>query len=365
MVQAVTPKPFQKILDASNQRQPVGKTEYVTEGHPEAKLLHHYLDQADIEKGLPLSKRVGKFQERHNAQLPAGGVPLKVDEKAGPKTLAALRESVAATKWKDSCPADTTDRAFLGLDQPTPKPSAPPPTGAVPAASVLSNPTDDSRRAQLEKALPVGERVRAMDGRVKDLQNRIAAYQPPMEDEAPAVLHTRNKLLAEAQGQQKKLQASEPYRAVDAYRSAAEQLKQAQGHRAMFDSDGDRAQRLADLEQKAKHVAELKAKAQPHLAPIEAREKALQDDVDALQRPYFVASRDHFKGKVAELQAELAALQSDPDYRDFTSKTKELSELSHHRNFSPIPRTDQELLNSQLRIEELQKQLERYKVSGR
>lgn len=133
----------------------------------------------------------------------------------------------------------------------------------------------------------------------------------------------------------------------------------------MFDSDGDRAQRLADLEQKAKHVAELKAKAQPHLAPIEAREKALQDDVDALQRPYFVASRDHFKGKVAELQAELAALQSDPDYRDFTSKTKELSELSHHRNFSPIPRTDQELLNSQLRIEELQKQLERYKVSGR
>ncbi len=350
------------MLNEANRHQLAGHANFVKDTTPESKILHRYLDDQKVPKDLPLDQRVTHFQESYNKSLPKGVEPLAVDGKAGPKTLEALRQRQSTTTWSDACPADPTDQAFLGNKAPTPNLNAPVPAGALPSASVLSQTTDDAKRAKLEAALPLGDRVRATDGKVKDLENTIAAYGGSGVANG-AALKKRDKLLADAKGAQKKFEESEPFKSVDTYRKAAAELKQAQDNRAYFDSDGERIKRIADLEQKTKQVAELKEKAAPYLASVEAEEQAHKADIEALQYPMRVASAEHNAPKVAKLKEELAKLQSNPDYQDFMKKTQELSDLSQDRHFGLIPRTDQEVLESQEKIKQLEKDLGRYKAS--
>lgn len=357
-----TTQPFQSVLSEINRHQPAGHANFVTETAPESKVLHRYLDDQKVPKDLPLDQRVTHFQESYNKSLPNGVEPLVVDGKAGPKTLEALRQRQATTTWSGACPADPTDQAFLGNKAPTPNLNAPAPAGSLPSASVLSQTTDEGRRAKLEAALPLGDRVRATDAKVKDLENTIAAYGGAGLANG-AALKKRDQLLVDAKAAQKKFEEGEPFKSVDTYRKAAAELKEAQDNRAVFDSDGERIKRIADLEQKTKLVAELKEKAAPYLTSVEAEEKEHQADIEALQHPMRAASSEHSAPKVAKLKEELAKLQSNPDYQDFMKKTQELSDRSQDRHFGLIPRTDQELLESQEKLQQLERDLARYKAS--
>ena len=92
--------PFRNVVDNAGVS---ARDFYVHEKAPDgaetadARMLRSYLQNAGLKSDGPLREVVIAFQRMHNASLwNGGGVELKLDGQAGPKTLEALRQCLEA-----------------------------------------------------------------------------------------------------------------------------------------------------------------------------------------------------------------------------------------------------------------------------